>query len=201
MFNQYKARLGTGHDTAALLRECRAEDVSKVLFTKFNEQQLTKSIIPCCVTQQTDQARTTKLHRIIQEPGQPVQGFLANLKSKGRQCNMKLVCSSNTCEQVNYFSEPVIKSLFIAGLNDMELQQDLLPEQDLTLEKAVQMAVARETAKSSQVILNSNQQVIAGMYTYKKGQKKFKVVNNKALCVRDKLGTCERHVRDMLRTC
>jgi hypothetical protein len=182
LFNQYKGRLGTGHNIAALLRECLAEDVSKALFssygndlTKFNEQQLTKIIITCCVTQQTDQARTTELHRIIQEPGQPVQGFLANLKSKGRQCNMKLVCSSSNCEQVNDFSEPVIKSLFIAGLNDMELQQDLLAEQDLSLEKAVGMAVARETAKSSQVILDSNQQVVAGVSTYKKGLKKFKV--------------------------
>ena len=75
---------------------------------------------------------------------------------------MKLVCASSTCQQVNDFSEPVIKSLFIAGLNDMELQQDLLAEQELSLEKAVQMAVARETAKSSQVILDGNQQAIPG---------------------------------------
>jgi hypothetical protein len=145
-------------------------------FTKFNEQQLTKIIITCCVTQQIDQARTTELHRIIQEPGQPVQGLLASLKSKGRQCNMKLVCSSSTCELVNEFSEPVIKSLFIAGLNDMELQQDLLAEPALPLEKAVTMAVATETAKSSQVIFYCNQQVIAGLSTYKKGLKKFKVL-------------------------
>ena len=97
------------------MRECFAEDVSKVLFssygndlTKFNEQQLTKNMVTCCLTQQTDQARTTELHRIIQEPGQPVQGFLANPKSKGRQCNMTLVCSSSTCEQVNDFYEPVM---------------------------------------------------------------------------------------------
>jgi hypothetical protein len=74
----------------------------------FNEQQLTKNIVTCCLTQQTDQARTTELHRIIQEPGQPVQGFLANPKSKGRQCNMKLVYSSSTCEQANDFYEPVM---------------------------------------------------------------------------------------------
>ena len=182
LFDQYKARLGTGHDTAALLRECLAEDVSKVLFsshgsdlTKFDEEQLTKTIITCCVTKQTDQARTTELHRIIQDPGQPVQGFLANLKSKGRQCNMKLVCSSQTCQQVNDFSEPVIKSLFIAGLYDTELQQDLLAEQELTLEKAVQIAVARETAKSSQVILDGNLQAVAGISTYKKNLRKSKV--------------------------
>ena len=77
LFSQYKGCLGTGHDTATLLRECLAEDVSKVLFsshgsdlTKFNEEELTKIIITCCVTKQTDQARTTELHRIIQDPGQ-----------------------------------------------------------------------------------------------------------------------------------
>ena len=88
---------------------------------------------------------------------------------------MKLVCSSNTCEQVNYFSEPVIKSLFIAGVNDMELQQDLLAEQDITLSKAVTMAVARETAKRSQEILDGSQQVAAGISTYKKGLNKIVV--------------------------
>ena len=88
---------------------------------------------------------------------------------------MKLVCASSTCQQVNDFSEPVIKSLFIAGLNDMELEQDQLAEQELSLEKAVQMAGARETAKSSQVILDGNQQAISVLSTYKKGLKKFKV--------------------------
>ena len=30
---------------------------------------------------------------IEQKPGQPVQNFLAKLKSKARQCDMKLICS------------------------------------------------------------------------------------------------------------
>ena len=131
LFNQYKERLGPGHDSAILLRECLAEDVSKVLYssygtelTTFTELQLSQNILTSCVTKQTDQARTTELQRIKQEPGQPVQGFLASLKSKARQCNMKLVCSAINCQQVNDFSEPVIMSLFIAGISDMELQQD-----------------------------------------------------------------------------
>ena len=36
----------------------------------------------------------TELHRIRQERGQPVQSFLTNLKSKVRQCDMKLTCSN-----------------------------------------------------------------------------------------------------------
>ena len=141
-FGLYKERLGPGHDSATLLRECLAEDVSKMLYschgvklTKFTEQQLSLNIIASCVTKQTDQARTTELHRIKQDPGQPVQSFLATLKSKSRQCNMRMLCSRPTCEQVNDYSERVVLSLFIGGISDMELQQDLLAEQDITLSK------------------------------------------------------------------
>ena len=124
------------------------------------------------MTKQTVQARTTELHRIRQEPGQPVQSFLANLKSKARQCDMRLACTNITCQTVLNYSEPVILGLFINGVQDMELQQDLLAEQNMTLPKAVTQAVARETAKRSQGILNTSQQVVTGISTYKKSLNK-----------------------------
>ena len=102
------------------------------------------------------QARRTELHRIKQEPGQPVQTFLSNLKSKARQYEMTLVCSKAGCGTINNYSEQVILGLFINGVQDMELQQDLLAKQDMTLDKAVNLAVARKTAKRSQGILDSS---------------------------------------------
>ena len=36
-----------------------------------------------------------------QEPGQTVRCFLAKLKSKARQCDMKLTCSNLSCKTVN----------------------------------------------------------------------------------------------------
>jgi hypothetical protein len=90
------------------------------------------------------------LHRITQEPGQPVHNFLYNLKSKARQCDMNLVCSKTGCGTINNYSESVILGLFINGVHDMELHQDLLAEQEMTLDKAIKLAVARETAKRSQ---------------------------------------------------
>jgi hypothetical protein len=53
----------------------------------------------------------------------------------------------------------------------MELQQDLLAEQNMTLNKAVTQAVARETAKRSQGI----QQVVTGISTYEMGLNKVVV--------------------------
>jgi hypothetical protein len=166
LFGQYKERLG---DSPARLLECLAPDVSKMLYSSLgaelknlNEQSIFENIVACCVTNQTVQARTTELHRIRQEPGQPVQSFVANLKSKARQCEMKLTYTNLTCQTELNYSEPGILGLFINRVSNTELQQDLLAEQNMTLDKAVTQAVARETAKRSQGVLDTNQQVVNG---------------------------------------
>ena len=110
--------------------------------TEMPEKSLLEAISKCCVTKQTLQARMSDLLRIKQDPGQTVQAFLANLKLKARQCEMKIKqkvqCSKTGCDQeteqeVDY-GNVIIKNLFIVGLTDMELQQDLMVEEDLTLE-------------------------------------------------------------------
>ena len=53
-----------------------------------------------------------------------------------------------TCPQCNVpcdYSHQVILTLLVKGLADTELQQDLLTEADLDLDKCAKMAVARET--------------------------------------------------------
>ena len=114
-------------------------------------------------------------HSIDQEPGQTVRCFLAKLKSKARQCNMKLTCSNLSCKTVNSYRDAVILSLFINGINDIELKQDLLAVQNIMLDKAITLAVARETAMRSQEILDTTQLVAASVYTYKKGLNKIVV--------------------------
>ena len=71
LYDQYKLRLGDTSDNSSRLRECLAEDVSKMLFsslgaeiTKLTEAELFDKIIASCVTKQTVQARMTELHRI-----------------------------------------------------------------------------------------------------------------------------------------
>jgi predicted Zn-ribbon and HTH transcriptional regulator len=85
---------------------------------------------------------------------------------------MRLTCTSPTCLTELNYSEPVILGLCINGLSDMELQQDLLAEQKLTLPKAITQAVARETAKRSQGIFDTNQQVVTSISTNKKNLNK-----------------------------
>ena len=126
-----------------------------------------------CVNQQTIQARTTELHRQKQEPGQTVSAFLASLKSKSRQCDLRMKCAN--CEHQCDFSEKIILTLFLSGLQDTDLQQDLLAEQDLDLEKCLRIATARETAKRSQDTINTTTQVVDKISTYKEELKKVKI--------------------------
>ena len=124
-YSQYKARLGDNADNPSRVLECLAEEVSTMLFSSLGvemknltEAELFDKITDSCVTKQTVQARMTELHRIKQDPGQQVQKFLANLKSKARQCEMKLVCTNVACQTVNSYSDPVILGLFISGVHD-----------------------------------------------------------------------------------
>ena len=177
MFEQYKARLGQDEDAATLLRECLGADVSKILYanvgedlSKFTEVEIKDNIVKACVNKQTPQARSTELHRLRQEPGQSVATFLATLKSKARQCDLKIECTK--CKAMNDFSDKTILTLLLRGLSDLELQQDLLAEQDITLDKCIKTATARETAKRSQDTFNSAAKELEAISANKQEQKK-----------------------------
>ena len=117
-FKQFKDRLGDDQDGATLLRECLDTDISRMLYSNFGaalgsftEEQILTSITKHCVNQQTIQARTTELHRQKQEPGQTVSAFLASLKSKARQCDLRIRCDN--CQSQCDFSEKIILTLFL----------------------------------------------------------------------------------------
>ena len=181
-FKQFKNRMGEDQDGATLLRECLGTDVSRILYSNFGtalasftEEQIMTNITKHCVNQQIIQARTTELHRQRQEPGQTVSAFLASLKSKARQCDLRMKCDN--CQSQCDFSEKIILTLFIKGLQDTDLQQDLLAEQDLDLDKCLRMATARETVKRSQDTINTNTptQVVDKISTYKEVKKRVTI--------------------------
>ena len=67
-----------------------------------------------------------KLHSMKQEPAQMVHTFLANLKAKERQCEMKIKCTN--CQTMIDYSVQTLLTLLLRGLNDSDLQLDLLAE-------------------------------------------------------------------------
>ena len=66
---------------------------------------------------------------------------------KGRQCNLRIKCLALCCEEMVDYNEEVIRNLFIMGLSDVELQQDIMVVNDLTLDKAISICRAEEESR------------------------------------------------------
>ena len=165
MFKQYKNQGGKDEDGATMLHECLGTDVSEILFSNFgtdlsnfSEEEVKNNISKCCVTHQTAQARATELFRLKQEPTQTVHIFLASLKAKARQWEMKIKCTN--CQTMNDYSEQTLLTLLLRGLNDM------------ILDKCMTMATARETAKRSYETFHTGEQKLEAMSHYKQQLKK-----------------------------
>ena len=60
-------------------------------------------------------------------------------------------------------------------MQDTDLQQDLLAEQDLDLDKCLRIATARETAKRSQDTINTTTQAVDKISAYKEDMKKIQI--------------------------
>ena len=86
-----------------------------------------------------------------QDSDQAVLNFIARLRTAARQCNLtaKWACGKN-----DDFTDLIVLYKLVAGVSDMELQEEFLTEADLTLESAEKLAVAKESAKFSQAAMS-----------------------------------------------
>ena len=94
-------------------------------------------------------------------------------QKKKKQCDLKIKCDS--CQHQCDFSDKIILTLFLKGLQDTDLQIDLLAEQDLDLDKCLRMATARETAKRSQDTINTPAQAVDKISAYKDDTSKIRI--------------------------
>ena len=61
----------------------------------------------------------------------------------------------------------IILTLFLKGLHDTDLQQDLFAKQDLDLDKCLRIATAGENYKISQDTINTPTQAVDKLSAYK----------------------------------
>ena len=111
-------------------------------------------------------ASTMKVLNMHQDSDQPVLNLIAQLRAAARQCNFKVKCA---CRKNNDFTDLIVLYKFVAGVSDMELQEDFLTEAELTLESAEKLAVAKESAQFSQAAL-SGEKISRLKSTYKKSR-------------------------------
>ena len=87
-----------------------------------------------------------------QESDERIVNFVSRVKAKARKCEMSITCSfGRKCD----YTDQITLYLLIAGLSDPEIQEELLVIDDITLDKAEQKAVTKESAKYSQSKINT----------------------------------------------
>ena len=101
------------------------------------------------VRQRNPLVSVIELLRLRQGQEQPVQTFLADVRSTARHCNFKVSCLCTPSTDVYYTDHMVLHQLLV-GLADSEIQEDLLAIDKLTLAVAEKFVMDREAAKRSQ---------------------------------------------------
>ena len=95
------------------------------------------------------------LFKIKQRLREPIRQFGSWVRAIARNCNMKQRCGSLTCAQSNLFEEAITLYAMLAGLEDMELRNQVITRENL--EKTVDLAkwevhyAAYESARRNQV--------------------------------------------------
>ena len=84
------------------LRQCCTEDLRRALLEflgrsidDLSDQRLLEEIKQLAVQGKNNAVHPQEFYSISQNEGQPVQKFLAKLRSKAEQCSFKLKCSSD----------------------------------------------------------------------------------------------------------
>ena len=82
----------------------------------------------------SETVQCSKFHTRVRKPGESVADFVAELRSLAEFCNFGASLND------------MLRDRIVCGINSSKIQQRLLAEKDLTLEKAVNLAQGMETA-------------------------------------------------------
>ena len=83
-----------------------------------------------------------------QQENEPVEAFITDLFNLAEHCNF------------GYLREELIRDRIVVGIRDKNLSEKLQLESDLTLEKAVNLFLQRETVRKQQEFLNAEEKFI-----------------------------------------
>ena len=129
-------------DSSSHLLECLTNEAHVVLFSTYGKEitgmtevDLTSRLKRLIVRKCNATASTMKVLKMHQDSDQPILSCIAQIKAVARQCNFKVKCTCPTtvkCKCTDFTDHMVLYKL-VEGLNDLELQEELLTEEELTL--------------------------------------------------------------------
>lgn len=88
------------------------------------------------------------LHNMTQDRNKPIRAYGARLREQAIVCKFTQKCTG--CDTNVDYIEAMIKDILCRGLEDTEIQMDLLGDrnQDMTLEQILRFVEAKEAGRS-----------------------------------------------------
>ena len=153
-FGVYKKLSGITGDAGCHFLDCLSKEVYSVLFSTYgtevsaqDEDTLKSNLRRLVVRKQNKLLSVMELLALKQDSDERILNYISRIKAKARQCDLAMPC---ICGKSVDFKDNITLYMLVAGVNDPEIQEDLLTEEDLSLETAEKKAIAKESAKFSQ---------------------------------------------------
>ena len=146
----------TGKDEVLQLLECCDEelrrDVTRMagdsLTNKTTEEALA-AIRTLAVREESPMVARAALYAMHQDRDEPVRTFAARARGQARTCNFKFTQDCPQCSTAVDFTDTMIRDVVNRGLDDQEIQQDLLGDrnQEPCLAEVIQFVESKESGK------------------------------------------------------
>ena len=146
------------------LEICLGDEVTAALTSRFGRtvvNQLTEEGLMTTVKEvfvKTHNWMETRqeMRNLKQKPGQTISDYKECLEQIAKKCNFVIKCSSSDCDRENDFSEQMVLDQMIHGLEDNNIQKQVLSfcfdNNNSNLIDIVEFAKTEETKKTNQII-------------------------------------------------
>ena len=151
-WEQYKEEYGLqGSTLIRQLYACCSDEMKTSLSRitagqqfKKNEVELLNLIKQLAVRYMNPAVHVQEFLQQVQQPEEGVRHFLTRLRGIAARCNFHEKCD---CQREVSYADSIIRFKLIAGLHDPEIKEDILSEDDKTLEETVKAIEAKESGK------------------------------------------------------
>ena len=168
-----------GPDVVAQLLECCHEELRKDLtraagksLINSDEKDVLAAMKSLAVRSENTMVARVALSNMRQRHEEPIRSFYARVKGQADACKYEMKCTNAECDQINHFTEEIIRNVIAHGIADQEIQLDLLGEknQDMTLRDMIEYIEANESGKRSESHLLDPQSTDAISISYRRGK-------------------------------
>ena len=168
-----------GPDIVVQLLECCEEELRKDLsrtagksLMSSDEKDVLTAMKAFAIRAENTMVARVALSNMRQGHEEPIRSFYARIKGQADTCKYEMKCTKTECEQVNDFTEEIIRNVIARGIADQEIQLDLLGEknQDMPLKNMIEYFEAKESGKRSASRLLDPQSTDAISSSYRRGK-------------------------------